>query len=972
MEDRPDAITRLIDDLDGNPESRPGMLRLLYERAMTYMDRYNQTGAAEDLDQAIVVLSIMVDYTDSGDRSGPLSNLGNALLQRYLDRGDGADIDRAVDLHRAALAEAPDVDADRSALLMNLGVAKRVAFEARGGITDLDEAIGTLRQAVEITEPQSRQWILRLSNLGSALHARFEHLQENADLAEAANLLTEAVHSSEPGSSDGDAARANLIDVLQALANALNDKTKLRLALDLAEEVYLSRRARLGHDHADTLGSRNSLAGLLAQSGNYSDAERAYRALIEDAAQAYSPDHPTVFACRNNLANVLMKLGKPISAKSEFENLLASQVRVLGAHHPDTFATRRNLANVHVAMGDLAQAEQQYQQLLADQIQVYGDQHSVTTQTRASLSGTVEMLHQRTGSAGTDRILITIDIASDINPSVPNMLVMRDRLRLTVRTVFARSSVRWEDCVVWDAGDGLQLMVPPQSSLETLLDTVPQQLADELWETNSPQNDVDRVRLRMFVHSGPVTQVTQGFTGGAVIDMSRMLNSPVLREATSHVDADLVLTVSNQIFQRLVSGKNEFRRIKTEIVDKSNEFGPCWLRSVKFTEPAADEPTVAGLVGAVMAVPAIASRSIRRQLAEEFTVADELTCLPGDRVRDDVVQLVRRCVATGQMRTLVHRLRELESSAQPVHNLDETVRRLLPSLFEPSRPGRVLYVNDLTHRYGDDTFGHLALQGISLSVNAGEITCVIGPSGSGKSTLIRCIAGLITPTSGEIWVHGDLVSDVPTDLAIVFQDYSRSLFPWLTVLGNVEFPLRGRVSSRAQRKARAIEALERVGLANVRSKFPFQLSGGRQQRAAIARALAYQPSLLLMDEPFASVGAGIRAELEDLLLQIHNENQTTVLIVTHDIDESIYLGDRVLVLSRSPGSIIADLAIALPAQRDQINTRGSRTFVELRNEVARLLRGPDAPPASAFDDLPYRSSHEDVRPAELESLVRWR
>jgi NitT/TauT family transport system ATP-binding protein len=249
----------------------------------------------------------------------------------------------------------------------------------------------------------------------------------------------------------------------------------------------------------------------------------------------------------------------------------------------------------------------------------------------------------------------------------------------------------------------------------------------------------------------------------------------------------------------------------------------------------------------------------------------------------------------------------------------------------------MLEVNDLVHRYGTGSGSHVAVNDLSFAVESGQLACIVGPSGCGKSTLLRCIAGLITPSAGEIRLHGDLVHGVPDDLAVVFQDYSRSLFPWLTARRNVEFPLRGRVSGRAQRRARAMEALGWVGLADVANKYPWQLSGGMQQRVSIARALACQPNLLLMDEPFASVDAQTRAELEDLLLRVRREQGSTVLLVTHDIDESVYLGDRVLVLSRAPAAIVADLTVGLPANRDQITTRGSATFVELRTEIARLL-----------------------------------
>jgi NitT/TauT family transport system ATP-binding protein len=283
----------------------------------------------------------------------------------------------------------------------------------------------------------------------------------------------------------------------------------------------------------------------------------------------------------------------------------------------------------------------------------------------------------------------------------------------------------------------------------------------------------------------------------------------------------------------------------------------------------------------------------------------------------------------------------------------------------------MLAVNDLVHRYGAD----VAVNDLSFTVETNQLACIVGPSGCGKSTLLRCIAGLIRPTSGEVRLHGDLVQGVPEDLAVVFQDYSRSLFPWLTVRRNVEFPLRTRVPTRAARRARAEEALSWVGLGEVADKHPWQLSGGMQQRVSIARALACQPALLLMDEPFASVDAQTRAELEDLLLRVRREHQSTVLLVTHDIDESVYLGDRVLVLSRPPASIVADLPVGLPAERDQITTRGSATFVELRTEIARLLHGgqpgqeaptsPGEPAAHSTDRFLAAERDEQLRTTEV-------
>ncbi|WAL69987.1 ABC transporter ATP-binding protein [Amycolatopsis cynarae] len=250
----------------------------------------------------------------------------------------------------------------------------------------------------------------------------------------------------------------------------------------------------------------------------------------------------------------------------------------------------------------------------------------------------------------------------------------------------------------------------------------------------------------------------------------------------------------------------------------------------------------------------------------------------------------------------------------------------------------MLEVKGLRHRFGTGPGAHTAVEDLSFTVEAGELACLVGPSGCGKSTLLRCVAGLIRPTGGSIRLHGTEVDGVPPELAVVFQDYGRSLFPWLTVAGNVEFPLRSAGLDRRERASRARQALDWVGLADAHRRFPWQLSGGMQQRVAIARALASRPALLLMDEPFASVDAQTRFELEDLLRRVRREQDTTILLVTHDIDESVYLGDRVLVLSSSPASIVADLAVDLPAERDQITTRESAEFVALRGEVARLLR----------------------------------
>ncbi len=250
----------------------------------------------------------------------------------------------------------------------------------------------------------------------------------------------------------------------------------------------------------------------------------------------------------------------------------------------------------------------------------------------------------------------------------------------------------------------------------------------------------------------------------------------------------------------------------------------------------------------------------------------------------------------------------------------------------------MLEVTELGHTYGTGARAHTAIADVSFRVDAGEIVCVVGPSGCGKSTLLKAIAGLHKPTRGDVQLKGVKINGVPGDLAVVFQDYSRSLFPWLNVERNVEFPLHNTSVGKQERRERVQEALTWVGLAGAERKFPWQLSGGMQQRVSIARALAYRPALMLMDEPFASVDAQTRAELEDLVLRVRADYDMTVLLVTHDIDESVYLADRVLVLSGAPTEVVDTLKVELPRERDQITTRASAEFVKLRSEVARLLK----------------------------------
>jgi len=240
-----------------------------------------------------------------------------------------------------------------------------------------------------------------------------------------------------------------------------------------------------------------------------------------------------------------------------------------------------------------------------------------------------------------------------------------------------------------------------------------------------------------------------------------------------------------------------------------------------------------------------------------------------------------------------------------------------------------------------------ALRDITLTVAAGEIVCVVGPSGCGKTTLLRCIGGLLPTTSGHVRLAGTPVTGPADGLAIVFQEYGRSLFPWLRVADNVALPLRAKGLAKAQRSRLVAEALAAVNLPDAGHAYPWQLSGGMQQRVAIARALAYQPRVLLMDEPFAAVDAHTRADLEDLVRTLWHTTGVTLLFVTHDIDEAVYLGQRVVVLSSSPTHVVEDLAIDLPDERDQLSTRSDPRFVELRTHVyARIKRTETAKPVS--------------------------
>jgi len=242
------------------------------------------------------------------------------------------------------------------------------------------------------------------------------------------------------------------------------------------------------------------------------------------------------------------------------------------------------------------------------------------------------------------------------------------------------------------------------------------------------------------------------------------------------------------------------------------------------------------------------------------------------------------------------------------------VRGPMPGTLEaaPARLGNVNF-HEVTIRLGARAQPRLILDRISLDIPSGQFVCVLGPSGCGKSTLLNALAGFVTPSGGRIAVDGDTISAPGADRGVVFQD--PTLFPWKTVLANVSLGplLAGVASDEAERIGRKL--LGRVGLSSRCESFPKQLSGGMQQRVGIARALANNPRVLLMDEPFGALDAQTRSMMQHVLLDVWAEVGVTVLFVTHDIDEAVTLGDRILIMSASPGRIIDDITVPIARPR---------------------------------------------------------
>ena len=237
--------------------------------------------------------------------------------------------------------------------------------------------------------------------------------------------------------------------------------------------------------------------------------------------------------------------------------------------------------------------------------------------------------------------------------------------------------------------------------------------------------------------------------------------------------------------------------------------------------------------------------------------------------------------------------------------------------------------------------GKTILENISLDVRPGEFLCIIGASGCGKTTALRLAAGLYQPSCGSVTFDGKPMLAPRRDIAIVFQDYGKALLPWRTAAGNVSLALEALGVKASERAMRIDELLKKVGLPGHAAKYPAEMSGGMQQRLQIARCLAQEPKALLMDEPFGALDAMTRQGLQDEVLSLVRANEATVIFVTHDLEEAIYLGDRVIGLLPHPGRIGIELPIDLPRQRDQLTTRENPEFLRLRRELFDFIKASE-------------------------------
>ena len=247
-----------------------------------------------------------------------------------------------------------------------------------------------------------------------------------------------------------------------------------------------------------------------------------------------------------------------------------------------------------------------------------------------------------------------------------------------------------------------------------------------------------------------------------------------------------------------------------------------------------------------------------------------------------------------------------------------------------------LSINSLSKQFS--AHGHAACRDISFAVGQREFVALIGPSGCGKSTLLHIVAGLSAPTTGSVLLRGQPVREPRPEMMFIFQQYNKSIFPWKTVLDNVCLGVKYRLKvPRREIDKLARAQLKLVGLDRYADYYPYQLSGGMQQRVAIARALARRPEILLMDEPFSALDAMMRVELQDLLLWLWREIGLTIVFVTHDLDEALYLAERVVLLSASPGTVAEVVQVPIPYPRSQVQTRREPVYLQLRERLYRSM-----------------------------------
>lgn len=250
----------------------------------------------------------------------------------------------------------------------------------------------------------------------------------------------------------------------------------------------------------------------------------------------------------------------------------------------------------------------------------------------------------------------------------------------------------------------------------------------------------------------------------------------------------------------------------------------------------------------------------------------------------------------------------------------------------------LLKVENLILGYGQGAEEKRIIENLTLEVGYSEFVSIVGPSGVGKTTLLRGLSGLLKPKAGTLEIHGEPINGPHPDIGVVFQDYSSTLMPWMTSRENVAFPLQGQGKGKAERNKLADEALEKVGLGGQGDKFPWEMSGGMQQRVSIARALAYNAQILLMDEPFASVDAQTRFDLEDLVIDLREKLGVTIMLVTHDVDEAIYLADKVVVIANKPASVVDVIETGFGTHRDQVTTKADPRFQDARGRILTRLR----------------------------------